>query len=151
MTFVDPPEPPEGGGLKANDLKNKVCLLRPVEIGEWPAKPEERDESGNVTKKAQGPRPYYECDVWVLDRAGIVEEASGVRISWWRAVEQLKDSLGQFVLAMPVEQDDRSVILVKTAREDWRKVGAEAVAFITSGAEAPVTVAVDYDDGEEPF
>lgn len=121
--FLDPPDPPEGqASLKAKDLKNKVCLFRPTALGEWPAKEATEDQ------KAQGPQPYVECDVWVLDRAGVIEEGTGVRVGWWRAVEQLKNQMGQVVGAKPMEQDDRSVVLVALtgeAREVAAKVSAE--------------------------
>ena len=117
--FLDPPDPPEGSAsLKAKDLKNKVCLFRPTAIGEWPAKEATEDQ------KAQGPQPYVECDVWVLDRAGVVEEGTGVRVGWWKAVAQLKESIGQIVAAKPMEQEDRSIVLV-TLTGDARDVAAK--------------------------
>lgn len=153
MTFTDPVDPPEPEDrLGAADLKNKVCLFRPTVWGEWPPKGEELNEDGSVKQKAQGPRPYCECDVWVLDRAGIVESGTGIRVSWWRAVKQLEPvELGSFILAMPVEQPDRSVILMKTSKQDWRDIAALAVKEIDEGASAPATEG-DYEpDGTEPF
>lgn len=138
MTFIDPPSPPEPGeaSLRAKDLKNKVCLIRPQEIGEWPA---------TEDKKAQ---PFVACDVWVLDRAGIVEEGTNVRVGWWRAVEQLRPHLGQIMLGMPVEQDDRSVILVGTSKPEWRELADRLIAEI----EGPLVPTADEpDDGTEPF
>lgn len=121
--FLDPPEPPEGSAsLKAKDLKNKVCLFRPTAVGEWPAKEATEDE------KAKPAQPYVECDVWVLDRAGVTDEGTAVRVGWWKAVAQLKDNIGQIVAAKPMEQDDRSVVLVALtgeAREVAAKVSAE--------------------------
>lgn len=121
--FLDPPEPPEGSAsLKAKDLKNKVCLFRPTAVGEWPAKEATEEE------KAKPAQPYVECDVWVLDRAGVTDEGTAVRVGWWKAVAQLKDNIGQIVAAKPMEQDDRSVVLVALtgeAREVAAKVSAE--------------------------
>jgi hypothetical protein len=78
MTFHDPTDPPEAEGrLKAGDLKNKVCLFRPTGYDYWPAKDAVHDEDGTVIQKAQGSQPYIECDVWVLDRAGIVKTVPG--------------------------------------------------------------------------
>lgn len=155
MSFVDPIDPPDPElRMGAADLKNKVCLFRPTAHGEWPAKDATVSEDGRAIK-AQGPRPYIECDVWVLDRAGIVEEGTGVRVSWWRAVEQLKPvALGKFVLAMPVEQQDRSVILLKTSKQEWRDIAATAVKEITGKNDAqPITESSpeQWGDGEEPF
>lgn len=153
MSFVDPIDPPDPEDrMGAADLKNKVCLFRPVAEGEWPAKEAGTNEDGSH-RKAQGPRPYIECDVWVLDRAGIVESGTGIRVSWWRAVEQLKPvAFDSFVLAMPVEQQDRSVILVKTAKDEWRNIAAAAVKEITDGATSEVQTSSDLDDlGSDPF
>ncbi len=146
MTFVDPTEPPEAAErMKAMNLKNKVCLFRPTSLGEFD--PKEGKTKGDT---------YVECDVWVLDRAGIVEEGTGVRVGWWRAVEQLKPQMGDYVLAMPVEQEDRSVVLIKTSKEEWRKLAAEAVATI-AGTGTPVQTGNqqspedEFLDGTEPF
>lgn len=121
--FVDPPEAPEAqASMKAKDLKGQVCLFKPTAIGEWPA------QEASEGQKAKPAQPYVECDVWVLDRAGIVDEGTGVRVGWWRAVEQLKDSIGRVVGGKPTEQDDRSVILVPLsgeARDVAAKVSAE--------------------------
>ncbi len=160
MTFVDPIDPPEASErMTAAALKNKICLIRPMSWDEWPSTPAEYDGEGNQTKKAQGPRPYCECDVWVLDRAGIVEEGTGVRFSWWKLVKPLDSKgeqgqlrpveLGSFLLAMPVEQPDRSVILVKTAKEEWRKIAREAAA--TVGLGATVVTSSEELDGTEVF
>jgi hypothetical protein len=154
VSFVDPVEPPEGGlSMKATDLQNKVCLFRPVAHGEWPAKPESVDETGK-TIKAQGPRPYIECDVWVLDRAGIVEEGTGVRVSWWKAVEQLKGvEFGSFVLAMPLKEDDsNAIVLIKTSKQEWRDTAAQVIKEITSAEPvASETREGEWAEGEEPF
>lgn len=169
MSFVDPVDPPDPEDrMGAADLKNKVCLFRPTSWGEWPAKAESIAEDGKVMK-AQGPRPYCECDVWVLDRAGIVESGTGIRVSWWRAVKQLEPvELGSFILAMPVEQQDRSVILVKTSKQEWRDIAATAVKEIdatgqvaTEGhGDESITEQAErvrseldagYAEGEEPF
>ena len=154
MTFVDPIDPPDAEDrMNAADLKNKVCLIRPFAEGEWPAKEAGTNEDG-TPRKAQGPRPYIETDVWVLDRAGIVESGTGIRISWWRAVEQLRPvEFGEFLLAMPMEQADRSVILVKTSKQEWRDIAATAVKEITSDQSATVNTGTSELDalGDEPF
>lgn len=143
MTFVDPADPPEASErLKAGDLKNKVCIFRPTAVDVWP----DREEEGRTKKGGK----YIECDVWVLDRAGIVEESTGVRISWWRAVAQLEPHIGEYVLASPREQDDRSVILIKTSSEEWRAAGAAAVESIQTTTVAASLGAEDDDfDGSE--
>lgn len=141
MSFVDPADPPEASErLKAGDLKNKVCIFRPQVLGMW----DDREENGQVKKGGR----YIECDVWVLDRAGIVEESTGVRISWWRAVAQLEPHIGEFVLASPREQDDRSVILIKTSSEEWRAAGAAAVDTIKGSSGAASVAADDFTDAD---
>lgn len=119
MTIQDPPPAPEGGhNLRAADLKNRVLLLRPT-------------QHDTVEGKDGKPWEFVACDVWVLDRAGIVEQGDGVRFSWWKAVAQLKDSIGRFVACKPVEQEDRSVELVPLTGEA-RSV-AERVAKEVNG------------------
>lgn len=136
MTIIDPPPAPEGGqNLRAADLKNRVLLLRPT-------------EHDTVEGKDGKPWEFVACDVWVLDRAGIVETGHGVRFSWWKAVAQLKDAIGRFVACKPVEQEDRSVELMPLPG-DARAV-AEKVAAELSGP-TPVPAAPAYEDGEEPF
>ncbi len=162
MSFTDPVEPPEGGAsMKAADLQNKVCLFRPTGTGEWPAKEARVDEQGKEWK-AQGPQPYIECDVWVLDRAGILEEGTGVRVSWWKVVKQLEAvEFGDFVLGMPRKEDDsNAIVLIKTSKDEWREIGARVVKEID--AAAAVVTEREPDEGapaegeyaelgEEPF
>lgn len=137
---LDPPPAPETSEtlVRAADLKNRVLLLRPTGLGEWPA----RDD-----KPAQ---PFVACDVWVLDRSGIEAAHTDVRFSWWRAVAQLKDRIGQFTACRPVERDDRSVELVPLSAEA-RKV-AEQVAHDLGGVQEQRGYAQSTpDDVEEPF
>jgi hypothetical protein len=153
VSFTDPVEPPEGGqSIKAADLQNKVCLFRPTAHGEWPAKAAHVDENGKEWK-AQGPSPYIECDVWVLDRAGILEEGTGVRVSWWKAVKQLEAvELGDFVLAMPRKEDDsNAIVLIKTSKDEWREIGARVVKEIQAAVPAAPAEEPNYDTGDEPF
>lgn len=136
--LIDPPPAPEASEnlVRASDLKNRVLLLRPTGLGEWPA----RDD-----KPAQ---PYIEADTWVLDRQGIESAHQAVRFSWWRAVAQLKDCVGSFVACRPVERDDRSVELVALTG-DARKVAEQVVESL--GKAEPVPTPAAFDDGDEPF
>jgi len=128
----DPGAVPEGGSnMKAKDLKNQVLLLKPTGLGEWPAKDAEYDAEGNVVNEAKNAQPYVICDVWVLDRSGVVDTGQGVRFSWWKAVEQLKDKIGQYVGCKPVEQDDRSVALAPL-EGTGREVAAQVIKDIHS-------------------
>ena len=129
MPLVDPPEAPEGGGsIRAGDLLNKICLFRPESIGEWPAREAETDEEGNVTRQASGPKPYVECSVWVLDRAGVIEEGEGVRVSWWKAFEQLKNQIGNYVGANPVKDQGSNAVSLVPLRGEAREVAAKVVS-----------------------
>ena len=158
--FVDPGDPGDlKGNLRAGDLLNLPCLFRVTGEGLWDAKPAELNDDGTVKHKAQGPRPYVECDVVVLGAAGIEDHASGVRVSWSRVVpDQLSMAkLGRWVPARPKQQDDRSIILM--AFDDKGKARAaellpEAEALFVSEAapvEPPSTTPPAYADGEEPF
>jgi hypothetical protein len=160
--FVEPGDPGDlKGSIRAGDLLNLPCLFRVTGEGEWEAKPAELNDDGSIKQRAQGPRPYVECDVVVLGAGGIEDHASGVRISWTRVVPaQLSMAkVGQWVPARPKQQDDRSIILL--GFDDKGKARAaellpEAEALF---ADAPVPAAVPdavppapaYADGEEPF
>ena len=133
-----PPEPSEGGSLKARDLKNLPIILRPVRVAEEPGKrdPEKPDEEPKPWK-------FVECDVWVLGAGGVEQEGTGLRISWWRAYEQIKNAIGRFIPCRPVQQDDRSVILVPL-KGDTRAAAERIVADVETGA-------IDDEAGTEPF
>lgn len=152
--FVDPGEPGElKGNLKATDLLNLPCLFRVTGEGEWPAKPAEFHDDGTLKNRAQGPRPYLECDVVVLGAGGIEDHASGVRVAWARVVpDQISMAhLGRWMPARPKKQDDNSIILM-----GFDARGKEAAAALLSEAEAlfstaPSAPAPEYAPGEEPF
>lgn len=130
--IVDPPPAPEGSPLmRAADLKNRPVVLRPTRYD-------------SVEGKDGKPWTFVECDVWVLDRAGVVEHAAGVRFSWWKAVEQLRETLGDLVACKPVEQEDRSVELLPLTGE--ARAVAERVAAEITAADTAASVVSD-----EPF
>jgi hypothetical protein len=90
--------PPESSGLRAKNIKNLPCLIRP---GEYKEEPKGKDDD---------PWCYWSCEVVIFDGSGIKERADGVRISWARTLNQLKDAAGNWIAVRPVE-DGRSVIL----------------------------------------
>lgn len=163
MPVVDPPIPPEAGeaGLRAKNLKNMPVIFRPIAMG--------------VAPKKEKPGQEYEfasCDVWTLDRTGVVETAEKVQVSWWRAREQLREMMGEFVACRPTEQDDNSVILAPlsgAARDVAATVVKELELTAPSlqerrqayrprpqeDAAPPVpqqsVTSYDYDDASEPF
>lgn len=137
--LLDPPPAPEASEnlVRASDLKNRVLVLKPTGVGEWPAKED---------KPAQ---PYIEADTWVLDRQGIESFHPGVRYSWWRAVSQLKGCMGRLVACRPVERDDRSVELAPLP-ENQRRV-AEQVALEIEQEMSTHADSGPIITGEEPF
>jgi hypothetical protein len=144
VSIIDPPPAPEAGKqqhMKAGDLKNKYCILRPTSTGQW----EPRDgKEGN---------PYVACEVWTLDRAGILEHDTSVWISWWKAIAQLKNYMGQLVACRPVEQEDRSIELTPLTGE--ARIMAEKVAGEIESGSADIGGGQEPDPGfapgEEPF
>jgi hypothetical protein len=123
MDIVDPPPVPETH-LRPSDLKNRVLLLRPCRH--------------DVVEGRDGkPWEFVECCVWVLDRAGVVEYAENVRLSWRKAVAQLRLVMGQLVACRPVEQEDRSIELVPLKGE--ARAVAERVAAGIIADEGPPT------------
>ena len=142
MALSDPGVPPEAGTagsrLRAKNLKNTPLILRPREV----KSAEGRDREGNPKMY-----DYMECDVWVLDRQGVVESDTGIRVTWWRALEQLKNArMGSLIACRPVEQDDNSVVLAAlegAARDVAEIVAAEIEA---GGDPGPMP-----DDGTEIF
>ncbi len=143
MSFIDPPPAPEAGegsGIRAKDLKNKVVVLRRTGEG--------RDDT--IRDKNDRAWVWTEADVWVIDRAGIELHESGLRVSWWRVQEQLKQAGDSFVAGKIVEQEDRSVILAPVAgaaREVLEKVMPEIIATPDSAQNQPE----DDGFGDEPI
>jgi hypothetical protein len=101
--------------LRAKDLKNSPCLMRPIVL---------REEDGQDGR----PWVYWACEVAVLDRAGIVGDIhGGVRISWVRTMPQLEEAKGQWLACRPVETDAGVVLeaLEGAALEVAERVAAE--------------------------
>lgn len=139
-----PPEPGEASGLRAKQLKNQPIVLLPTGVGVGKGK----DREGNPTEYE-----YINCTVWVLDRQGVTDSAEGVQFSWWRAREQLRDLIGQYVACRPVEQDDNSVILTELSGEALA-VAAKVVESLkaeASGMGVPAPQDHSYDDETEAF
>ena len=147
--FVDPGEPGElTGMMKSKDLINKPLIIRPLAVRHDGAG---KDDDGNPTTYS-----YVNCDVWVLDRAGIVESGKNVQFSWKRVIPQLEDRLGQYVIGTPRVTDNNSRILepfTDKGRELARKVIGEIKAEATASALGADVVADEppFDPGDEPF
>lgn len=116
--LIDPPEPEESSEptLRAKTLKNRPLIVRPVD---------HKTEAGQDGK----PWEFVECDVWVLDRSGVEQFASGVRVSWWKARNQIKGAIGAYIACRPEEMDDNSVVL-RPLRGEARKVAEQVIADI---------------------
>ena len=135
--FVDPGTPGDlSSGMRAKDLVNKPLLIRPNAVETFDGK----DNEGN-------PKAYQAvvCDVWVLDRAGIIEQGTNVQFSWVRVMPQLTDRLGKFVAATPRRQEDNSIVL-QAFSDDGREIARKAIAEIGSAAAAE-----EFVDGGETF
>lgn len=132
MPLTDPPPAPEGGGsIRAKELLNKVCIFKPTSLGTWPATEDKKEQ------------PYVECDVWVLDRAGVLEEGTGVRVAWWKAVDQLQSKIGEYVGAKPVQAEGSNAISLLPLEGDAREVAARVTAELES--------ATTNDDDDDVF
>lgn len=145
--FVDPGEPGdlESGFLKSKDLINKPIIIRPVEVRH---DGKGKDDNGNPQAYT-----YVNCDVWVLDRAGVVEKGTGVQFSWKRVIPQLSDRIGQFVAATPVVEADNSRVL-QPFGEKGKEIARRVIADIKAEAATAALggeVETTYDNGEEPF
>jgi hypothetical protein len=131
--FMDPGEPGElTGFLKAKDLINKPLIIKPLAVRH---DGQGKDDDGNPTSYT-----YVNCDVWVLDRAGVVEKGEGVRIAWKRVIPQLEDRIGKFVAGTPIVEADNSRVLQafsEAGKEIARKVIAEIKAEAPPIAEEP--------------
>lgn len=123
---IDPPEVelPEGNEIRAESLKNRVCLFLPQLIGEEPG-------------KFDKPWRYIECDVAVLDRAGIEQVGRGVRIAWahpyWSLREALEQRPGSVVAGKPkqaADPDSKAVQLVALTGEAKRVAVAHEAEFL---------------------
>lgn len=144
MSFIDPPPAPEPGegSIRAKDLRNRVVVLRATGTG--------LDEA--VLDKNGKPWTWVTCDVWVIDRAGIELAESGLRVSWWRVQDQLKQAGESFVAGRVSEQEDKSVILTPvtgTAREVLEQVMPEILASAKPQI-VPTTEDQNWDN-EEPI
>jgi hypothetical protein len=83
--------------LRAKDLKNVPLLVKPGAL---------REQNGQDDK----PWIYRECEVVVLDRAGIVERSDNVRISWVRAMPQLEAAEGKSLACRPTDTGEGIVL-----------------------------------------
>lgn len=140
--FVDPGEPGELQGLmRAKDLLNKPCIFRPHPIQQGQGK----DDAGNPQSY-----DYYPCDVWVLDRAGIVEHGTNVQVSWKRVMPQLSEKVGLFVAATPRRGDDNSITL-QPFTDSGKEIARLAIKEIKSATTTDTAPEPEYAPGEEPF
>lgn len=137
--ILDPGEPGDAAtSLKAKDLVGHPCIFVPYATGRWDDKEAETDDAGNVVKAAEKGGPYVECHVVKLDRAGIVEESDGVRVSWYRVIPQLEDKIGRYIAAMPVQDqatgNGKSIILTPLS-DAMKTVARDAVAALKAEKE----------------
>lgn len=151
--FTDPvPAPEGGGGLRAAELVGQFCLFRVTGEGMWDAKPAQEATADTPAKPAQEAKPYIECDVWTFDRAGQTGSGTGVRVSWWKAVEQLKAAgIGAFVAARPMTAPGSKAVELVTLEGDARKAATALVADIKTKEAADALGGEEVPEGEEAF
>jgi hypothetical protein len=99
MATITEPGDPGPEPLRATELKNRPCIIKPAMRG----KAEGRDGSD---------WHFVEAEVWLLDRSGVERHEAGVRISWKRALPQLEGKFGQYVVCRPKETETGGVVLV---------------------------------------
>ncbi len=136
----DPPDAPEPGSganrTKPRELVNHSIVLRPTAI-RTATDPKKNEEFEVV-----------DCHFWLLGPGGVeIEGETG--ISWWRAREQLRPMLGEYIACKPRQQDDNSITLERLSGPA-REIAAKVIA----GLSAPLVEAPpedDYDEGTEPF
>lgn len=139
-----PPEPSEGGGLRAKDLKNRVVVLRPTTTGSQVVQDKQTKEDRNWE--------FVVCQCWVIDGSDEPEVYEPeLRIGWWRVKAQLEGEMGNYVVGRVVQQDDNSIILAPL--DERRMAAVEKVKPQIEAQAASVTKAEDKADGfdEEPF
>ena len=133
----DPPEAPESGtlGVKPRELVNHSVVLLPLKIRL--AHDKKKDEDFEVV----------DCHFWRLESSGVAEEGE-TGISWWKAREQLRDSIGQYIACRPKQGDDNSIALERLSGPA-REVAAKVIADLSLPVgEAPPSD--DYDEDEDP-
>ena len=117
MATITEPGTPGPEPLRAKEIKNHSCVLKPTARGE-------------AEGKDGVPWRYAECDVWMLDRSGVERHESGVRISWKRVLPQVEGKFGQYILCKPKELDGGGVVLVGLEGEA-REVAKRVVDELT--------------------
>lgn len=138
--YTDIEEPAESSGLRSKDLYGKTVLVRPVEHGE---------DVGD-----DGPYTFWNCDVVIIDRAGIEASGSNVRIGWKLIQKGLANRQGKWILAKVVQKGTAWVLDPNDVSDAARKVAAglrdEVIALFAETPE-PAPAPPAYADGEEPF
>ena len=148
---IDPPEVemPEGEFLRTADLKNQVCLVIPREVREEPGVKPGRD---GVIK----PWKFVACDVAIVDRAGIVNIGTDVRVSWaqpYLALEQaLAENPGQVVMGkFATEEGSNSIRLIALSGKAKEVAQSCERAFLDQLSDDGKDDAPFDDDLSEPF
>lgn len=141
--ILDPPPAPEGGNnVRPAYLLNQPILVRAVGTGVW-------DEESKSPGKT-----YVICDVWTLDRAGIVDHHPSMWISWWKAVAQLEENIGALIACRPTKLDDNSIELAPLEGAARQVAEAAAIVLATESELGATTVPNEepvYEPGSEPF
>lgn len=88
--YTDIEEPSSGSGMRSKHLYNRTLLVRPQSHGE---------DVGE-----DGPYQFWNCDVVILNAAGVEEHGSNVRIGWQNVQTGLKNRQGSWIFAKAVQK-----------------------------------------------
>jgi hypothetical protein len=141
--YTDIEEPGEFSGIRSKDLYNRTVLVRPVEHGE---------DVGD-----DGPYTFWNCDVVILNQAGVEDSSSGVRIGWKLIQKGLENRQGKWILAKAVQKGTAWVLDPAAVKPEARSLVAglkDQVEGLFGETPPPVPAAAAppaYAPGEEPF
>ena len=140
--FTDIEAPAESSSMRSKDIYNRVVLVRPTSAGE---------DVGD-----DGPYSFWNCDVVIINQAGIEDHSSNVRIAWKLVQKGLANRQGSWILAKVVQKGNAWVLdpgEVSSAATEVARANREAVLALFDGPReaAPAGPVPGFEDGSEPF
>ena len=108
--YTDIEEPADSSGLRSKDMYGKTVLVRPISHGE---------DVGE-----DGPYTFWNCDVVIIDRAGIEASGSDVRIGWKLIQKGLANRQGKWILAKVAQKGTAWVLDPRDVSDAARAVAA---------------------------
>jgi hypothetical protein len=143
--YTDIEEPADAEGLRSKNLYGKTVLVRPQTHGE---------DIGE-----DGPYSFWNCDVVIIDRAGVEAHSSNVRIGWKLIQKGLANRQGSWILAKVVQKGTAWVLDPNDVSPAARQVAAglrdEVEALFDAPPPVPTNVPPapggEYDGSPETF